>query len=76
MRLPTSELAYMFGEGEMRRNIVALLRYGLFLAAVVLLFASVFQLIMVEVEGQSHDCIVRMILRRRSTLSTYRHRIG
>ncbi len=57
MRLPTNELAYMFGEGEMRRNIVPLLRYGLFLAAVVLLFAAVFQLIMVEVEGQSHSWI-------------------
>ncbi len=57
MRLPTNELAYMFGEGEMRRNIVALLRYGLFLAAVVLLFAAVFQLIMVEVEGHSYSWI-------------------
>jgi voltage-gated potassium channel len=57
MKGPTSELAYIFGEGEMRRNILALLRYLVFLALVVLVEAALFQLIMVRVEGQSHSWI-------------------
>ena len=57
MKVPTSELAYIFGEGEMRRNVLALLRYLLFLAGVVVVQAAIFQLIMVQVEGQSHSWI-------------------
>ena len=57
MKVPTSELAYIFGEGEMRRNVLALVRYLVFLALVVLVQASLFQLIMVRVEGQSHSWI-------------------
>ena len=57
MKLPTSELAYMFGEGEMRRNAKALLQYLLFLAAVVFIQAALFQLIMVQVEGQAHSWV-------------------
>ena len=57
MKVPTSELAYIFGEGEMRRNVLALLRYLLFLAGVVVVQATIFQLIMVQVEGQSHSWI-------------------
>ena len=57
MKLPTSELAYIFGKGEMRRDILALLRYAAFLVAVILLYAALFQVIMVQVEGQSHSWI-------------------
>ena len=54
---PTSELAYIFRKGEMRRDILALLRYAAFLVAVILLYAALFQVIMVQVEGQSHSWI-------------------
>ena len=57
MKIPTSELDYIFREGEMRRDILALLRYMGFLVAVILLYAVLFQVIMVQVEGQSHSWI-------------------
>ena len=57
MKLPTSELAYIFRTGEMRRDILALLRYAAFLVAVILLYAVLFQVIMVQVERQSHSWI-------------------
>ena len=57
MRFPPSELAYIFRAGEMRRDLMALMRYGAFLAGVILLYAAIFQLIMVQVEGQSHSWI-------------------
>ena len=57
MKFPTSELADIFREGEMRRDILALLRYAAFLAAVILFYAALFQVIMVQVEGQSHSWI-------------------
>ena len=57
MKFPTSELAYIFGKGEMRRDILALLRYAAFLVLVILLYAALFQVIMVQVEGQSHSWI-------------------
>ena len=57
MKFPTSELAYIFRTGEMRRDILALLRYVAFLVAVILLYAALFQVIMVQVEGQSHSWI-------------------
>ena len=41
----------------MRRDILALLRYAIFLVAVILLYAALFQVIMVQVEGQSHSWI-------------------
>ena len=54
MKFPTSELAYIFRKGEMRRDILALLRYSAFLVAVIFFYAALFQVIMVQVEGQSH----------------------
>ena len=57
MKFPTSELDYIFRKGEMRRDILALLRYAAFLVGVILLYAALFQLIMVHVEGQSHSWI-------------------
>ena len=40
MKLPASELAYIFREGEMRRDVLALLRYVAFLVAVIALSVS------------------------------------
>ena len=57
MKLPASELAYIFRAGEMRRDVLALLRYVAFLVAVIALYAVIFQVIMVQVEGQSHSWI-------------------
>ena len=54
MRFPWSDLADVFGAGELRQNVLALLRYILFLGVVILLFAALFQVIM-ALEGQSHS---------------------
>ena len=57
MKFPTSELASSFRNGEIRRDILALLRYAAFLVAVIFFYAALFQVIMVQVEGQSHSWI-------------------
>ncbi len=57
MKLFSSQFSYIFSEGEMRRNIFALLRYLAFLFAIILIYSLIFQLIMVGVEGQSHSWI-------------------
>ena len=57
MKVPASELAYIFRKGEMRRDVQALLRYAAFLVAVIVLYAVLFQVIMVRAEGQSHSWI-------------------
>ncbi len=57
MKLFSSQFSYIFSEGEMRRNIFALLRYLAFLFAVILIYSLIFQLIMVGVEDQSHSWI-------------------
>ena len=70
MRFPWSDLADVFGAGELRQNILALLHYIVFLCVVILLFAVLFQVIMVHVEGQSHSWItaVYWVLITMSTL--------
>ena len=60
MKLPASELVSIFREGEVRRDLRALLRYAAFLAAVIALYAVLFQVIMVQVEGQSHSWITAL----------------
>ena len=57
MKFPASELVSVFREGEVRRDLQALLRYAAFLVAVIALYAVLFQVIMVQVEGQSHSWI-------------------
>ena len=57
MKVPASKLAYIFRKGEMRRDVQALLRYAAFLVAVIVLYAVLFQVIMVRAEGQSHSWI-------------------
>ena len=60
MKLQTSELVSIFLEGEVRRDLRALLRYAAFLAAVIALYTVLFQVIMVQVEGQSHSWITAL----------------
>ena len=57
MKLFSSQFSSIFSEGEMRQNILALLRYLAFLFAIILTYALIFQLIMVGVEDQSHSWI-------------------
>ena len=57
MKLPNSGPSNIFELGEVRRNLPALLQYLTFLVGIILLFAVIFQLIMVRVEGQSHSWI-------------------
>ena len=57
MKLFSSQFSYIFSEGEMRQNILALLRYLVFLIAIILTYALIFQLIMVGREDQSHSWI-------------------
>ena len=57
MKLFSSPFSYIFSEGDMRRNILALLRYLVFLFAIILTYALIFQLIMAGVEEQSHSWI-------------------
>ena len=46
MKLFNSQFSNIFSEGEMRRNILSLLRYLAFLVAVILVYASIFHMIM------------------------------
>ena len=57
MRFPIGELVSIFREVEFRRDTGALLRYVAFVAVIVVLYAALFQLIMVQVEGQSHSWV-------------------
>ena len=57
MRFPWSELADVFSEGEVRHNMLALLRYVVFLSGGIVLYAVLFQVIMVQVEGETHSWI-------------------
>ena len=53
----SDQFLYAFKEGEGRGNLMALLRYLGFLVAVIAFYAVIFQLIMVQVEGQDHSWI-------------------
>ncbi len=57
MKFLPSQLAYLLGETQSRRNLKALAKYLLFLAVVVVVYAVVFHVIMVEVEGQDHSWV-------------------
>ena len=57
MKFPGSELVAVFREGEVRRDLQALLPYAGVLVAVIALWTVLFQVIMVQVEGQSHSWI-------------------
>lgn len=57
MKFLPSQLAYLLGQTQSRRNLKALFKYLAFLCAVVLLNAALFHLIMVTVEGQDHSWV-------------------
>ena len=57
MKYLASQLGYLFAAGETRANLAALLKYFAFLLLLVTVFAVIFQLIMLSVEGQQHSWI-------------------
>jgi voltage-gated potassium channel len=57
MKFTSSQLAYLVGNREARANLRALLKYVLTLVALITLYAVVFHVIMVRVEGQQHSWI-------------------
>jgi voltage-gated potassium channel len=57
MKYLGSQLGYMFAAGETRANLTALLKYFTFLVVLITVFAVVFHLIMIHVEGQQHSWI-------------------
>jgi voltage-gated potassium channel len=57
MKAIGTQLAFILGERQMRLNIRALLRYLLFLIAVIALFTILFHFIMVRVEGQDQSWV-------------------
>jgi voltage-gated potassium channel len=57
MKYLASQLGYLFAAGETRANLAALLKYFAFLLLLVTVFAVIFHLIMLSVEGQQHSWI-------------------
>ncbi|MEP0546808.1 MAG: NAD-binding protein [Rhodothermales bacterium] len=57
MKLVGTQLAYFFQDRQARRNVRALLKYVAFVVVVVVVFAEVFHLIMVHVEGEDHSWV-------------------
>ena len=57
MKFASSQLAYLFGNREARGNLRALLKYVLTLVAIITLYAIVFHLIKMQVEGEQHSWI-------------------
>ena len=57
MKLVGTQLAYFFRDPQARRNVRALLKYVAFVLLVVVLFAEVFHLIMVHIEGVDHSWV-------------------
>jgi voltage-gated potassium channel len=57
MKFSSSQLAYLITNREARGNLRALLRYVLTLVAVITLYAVVFHLIKIRIEGEQHSWI-------------------
>jgi Trk K+ transport system NAD-binding subunit len=57
MKFAGSQLAYLFGDREARANLPALAKYVLTLLALITVFAVVFHVIKVRVEGEQHSWI-------------------
>ncbi|MGD9902060.1 MAG: TrkA family potassium uptake protein [Vicinamibacterales bacterium] len=57
MKFLPSQLAYLLAERELRTNLGALLRYLLFLTALIVAYAVIFHVIMERAEGQQHSWI-------------------
>ena len=52
-----SKLLGFFPKGDTRRAVAVFLRYAAFLSVTILAYASLFQWIMVQVEGRSHSWV-------------------
>jgi voltage-gated potassium channel len=57
MKFLSTQLTYLLTQQKTRRNLKALLKYLLFLVAVILVYAALFQWIMVSVEKQDHSLL-------------------
>jgi Trk K+ transport system NAD-binding subunit len=57
MKFASSQLAYLMGNREARANLRALLKYVLTLLALITLYAVVFHIIKIRVEGEQHSWI-------------------
>ena len=57
MKFLPSQLAYLFAERELRTNVGSLVRYLVFLAVLISLYAVLFHVIMERYELQSHSWI-------------------
>lgn len=57
MKTIGTQLAFILGERQMRLNLRALLKYLVFLVAVIALFTVLFHVVMVQVEGQEHSWV-------------------
>lgn len=70
MKFVSIQLSDLLSQQQTRRNLKALLKYGVFLVAVVLIYASLFCWIMMAVEKQEHSFItgVYWVLTVMSTL--------
>jgi voltage-gated potassium channel len=55
MKLITAELAYFFRQPQSRQNVRSLLKYVLFLCAVILIFSLLFHFIKLYVENERHS---------------------
>lgn len=57
MKFLATQLTYFFSQTQIRQNIRALIKYLLFVVAVIVLFTILFHFIMVYVEGREHSWI-------------------
>ena len=57
MKFSSSQLAYLVGDREARGNLRALLKYIVTLIALITLYAVIFHVIKVQVEGEQHSWI-------------------
>ena len=57
MKYLSSQLGFMFGAGETRANLTALLKYFAFLGLLITVYAVVFHIIKFQVEGEQHSWI-------------------
>jgi voltage-gated potassium channel len=57
MKYLSSQFSVLFPEGETRTNLAALVKYLIFLVVLVSVYAVLFHVIMVRIEGQQHSWI-------------------
>jgi voltage-gated potassium channel len=57
MKFASSQLAYLMGSAETRSNLGALLRYALTMVALITVYAVMFHIIKIRVEGEQHSWI-------------------